>query len=134
MCLFSACFLFQFLIGRPRGRKGLHLESSVLLTTESPAPKTVTRNIKDGQSMSIGQRDGGMDPESLNILEGEKQLASSPQSPCFRKQGTHPSKLIAGLGLRAMGSLRPGPLVWGQLGSGTLLRTCPHRRQGKGAI
>lgn len=94
MCLFSACFLFQFLIGRPRGRKGLHLESSVLLTTESPAPKTVTRNIKDGQSMSIGQRDGGMDPESLNILEGEKQLASSPQSPSENKELSHQNSLL----------------------------------------
>lgn len=133
MCLFSACFIFQFLTGRPRGRKGLYLQSSVLLTTVSPAPTTVTRNIKDGQYMLIGQRDGWMDPKSLNILEGEKAIGILTSAP-FRKQGTHPSKLIAGPRLRVMGSLRPGPLVWGHPGSGTLLRMCPHRRQGKGAI
>lgn len=94
MCLFSACFIFQLLIGRPRGRKGLYLEFSVLLTTGSPAPKTVTSNIKGSQYMLVGQRDGRMDPESLNILGGEKQLASPPQSPSENKELIHQNSLL----------------------------------------
>ena len=72
VCPFSPRFIFQLLIGCPRGRTGLYLDVSVLLTTISPAPKTVSQNIKGGQYIFIESRNGWMDPKRLNILEGEK--------------------------------------------------------------